>query len=167
MPLTRDNRLASYDEASCQTYYDYSSGLVPMPLGGEGSGDSVILVRVAKPTSMRKMVFALSRMGRPPVVPSAQPLSDNEVLLSARVSATWPSKMADANTNVYRVEGVYHFVHKIPLVPGVDPLPVGTGPYDPAPQSSYLIEPSTFGTEKPPAPAPRQNAALGENIIEG
>jgi hypothetical protein len=165
MPFSRDHARSPYNEGSCQTYYDYNSGLMPLTVGGDGDGDSTLLVRVARATSSRSVIFSLSRQGDFPSIPSAKPLDSNEVLLTARVSIAWPILLPDSETNVYKVDGSYVFAHRKALVPGRDILPVGTGPYDAANPNTCTLRPDHF--DKRPIPPPSRQSGIdpNQNII--
>lgn len=106
--------------------HEYDAGLIVMPAASRTAAHRVI--RTHGGLSTRRVMFDLSREGRPPMIPRAQDTS-TDTLLTATAMPTRPLATGNTGNLIFGVKGEYLFVSSSPRVPGVNALPTGAYPH--------------------------------------
>jgi hypothetical protein len=143
----------SYDESIHRINYPYDSGVRLMVIQGP-PGTPHRLVNVHAPVAMKEVTWRTRITNNNPSLPSPVPQSPNETLISSDIMPTSPTRTVEAGVS-YMIEGNYSFALSVPLVPGVDSLPMGQTATDPiqpdTAQEVYTITPDWFNSNLLPA----------------
>jgi len=130
--LRTENRDAPYTTDACEASYRWDSGLVQMPIAGNGNGPTLqagavnadgsttppatcVFVRIHQPIGQRIVNFRYVRRGQKPVIPAPEPENDNQVFLTGEVIETNPRVLGDLVTVEYEVYGRYIYGLKRPI----------------------------------------------------
>lgn len=144
MLSSREHECAPYDVDNCEMEYVYEEGLIAVPVGERGEDAEQAIIRVHRGRSYRVVTFQIQRSGAWPTIPPPRPMNDNEVLIRSSVKPARPAIGVDNQHHKFSVSGVYVFAHKKPVRPGIDPLPVGTGPEDATEPQLSRVTPEMF-----------------------
>jgi hypothetical protein len=130
-------------------HYEYDSGLLSMPLSGLTAGpappSTLLVVQARRAATYRIVEFEIVRVGDKPVLPSLVSPNPNEVLLSASVTPQAPVVGPDGCNFTYGVSGRYVYaVLGGPVIPGTDPLRMGSSPTDTTTASGNVYDSGDF-----------------------
>jgi len=129
--------------------YEYHSGTLAIPVAYTtnqplmGQRQPQEIVATAAPYSRRIVRFWIVRLGAVPNLPSPVPRS-NEVLSDSVVITQAPMLFLDGISKVYPVIGHYIFDNTTPVVPGIDPLLMGTTDADATYPTSNVLPGASF-----------------------
>lgn len=128
--------IQGYEEYSQNNTFSQDFGLVVLPVAGQVSAHRVI--RLHGGFGIRIAKWHASRIGKPPVIPSAGNTAD-DTILSATIA---PSLPVPNSTGVYDwiVNGEYAYVQNMVRTPGLSAFPVGDFPFRVEPTMSRADE---------------------------
>jgi hypothetical protein len=155
--FTDDHLSAAYDHYQCVTKYIWDSGIVQIPaaqapaggLGGAGGPNAARpgcqVVQLSAPCGKKVVSWVVKRSNAPPVCPSPDPGTPNEVLAHGEVTVMAPVLHEDGETESFAVAGVFTYLMAVPVWL-LDGLPMGTTPFDTTPAANNVFPGQLFVT---------------------
>jgi hypothetical protein len=126
--------------------YDYSSGLIQLPVGAMSTSLSCVVVQNSAQVSQKKITWIARRIGYKPVIPHPISNDTNLVLLAANISMPDIGFGADLTIPAYTVKGTYIYAMLQSFIPGTGTLTGAVSPLYVSTPSLTLL-PSTVGVD--------------------
>lgn len=118
MPYSLEHQRYPYLLYDLDVRYHWGSGKLALPVAYQTGGNPAKhteIPRVSAEQGTKVVAFHLVRLGKPPVLPSPEPASANETLLSATVVPKPVNLDAQGNQKKYEVSGQYVFALARPV----------------------------------------------------